>query len=98
MSIGTPQKQVEYSDQRSTGSRGIITTSNGGKTEYQSMRMDTRAGKEYTLNEIETATNGFADENVIGSGDYGVVYRGVLFDHTRVAVKKLLVNRYKSQG
>lgn len=51
--------------------------------------------KQYTLNEIETATNGFADENVIGSGDYGIVYRGLLFDHSRVAIKKLIFNKYE---
>ena len=32
----------------------------------------------YTLRELEVFTNGFADENVIGEGGYGIVYRGVL--------------------
>ncbi|KAL8134628.1 hypothetical protein AgCh_009594 [Apium graveolens] len=49
--------------------------------------------KQYTIEEVETATNGFADENVIGSGDYGIVYRGLLFDHSRVAIKKLVFNK-----
>ncbi|XAR53620.1 Non-specific serine/threonine protein kinase [Bertholletia excelsa] len=44
----------------------------------------------YSMRKIEAATNRFADENVIGSGDHGIVYRGVVFDGTRVAVKKLL--------
>ncbi|XP_074372295.1 putative serine/threonine-protein kinase At1g01540 [Apium graveolens] len=52
--------------------------------------------KQYTIEEVETATNGFADENVIGSGDYGIVYRGLLFDHSRVAIKKLVFNNGKS--
>lgn len=52
--------------------------------------------KQYTIEEIETATHGFADENVIGSGDYGIVYRGLLFDHSRVAIKKLVFNKYES--
>ncbi|XP_062074975.1 probable serine/threonine-protein kinase At1g01540 [Humulus lupulus] len=51
------------------------------------------AGKKmFSMNEIDVATNGFARENVIGNGDYGTVYCGVLFDNTRVAVKKLLTN------
>ena len=52
--------------------------------------------KEFSLLEINVATNEFAKENVIGIGDHGTVYHGVLFDGTRVAVKKLLLNRYLS--
>lgn len=51
-------------------------------------------GHWYTLRELETSTNGFADENVIGEGGYGIVYRGVLEDNTKVAIKNLLNNRY----
>lgn len=51
-------------------------------------------GRWYTLRELEAATNGLSDENVIGEGGYGIVYSGVLTDNTRVAVKNLLNNRY----
>ena len=51
-------------------------------------------GHWYTLRELEVSTNGFADENVIGEGGYGIVYRGVLRDDTNVAIKNLLNNRY----
>lgn len=51
-------------------------------------------GHWYTLRELEVATDGFSDENVIGEGGYGIVYSGVLEDNTRVAVKNLLNNRY----
>ncbi|KAI8554278.1 hypothetical protein RHMOL_Rhmol05G0085700 [Rhododendron molle] len=37
-------------------------------------------GKWYSLRELEMATGGFAEGNVIGEGGYGVVYRGVLGD------------------
>lgn len=50
--------------------------------------------KEFSLLEINVATNELAKENVIGTGDHGSVYHGVLFDGTSVAVKKLLLNRY----
>jgi len=50
-------------------------------------------GHWFTLRELEEATNGFADENVIGEGGYGIVYRGVLDDSAQVAVKNLLNNR-----
>ncbi|KAF7830610.1 putative serine/threonine-protein kinase [Senna tora] len=54
-------------------------------------------GHWYTLRELEVATNFFADENVIGEGGYGIVYRGVLQDNTNVAVKNLLNNRGQAE-
>lgn len=51
-------------------------------------------GHWYTLEELETATGMFADENVIGEGGYGIVYHGVLENGTQVGVKNLLNNRY----
>ncbi|KAK6116275.1 hypothetical protein DH2020_049997 [Rehmannia glutinosa] len=54
-------------------------------------------GHWYTLRELEEATNGFADENVIGEGGYGIVYHGVFEDNSRVAVKNLLNNRGQAE-
>lgn len=54
-------------------------------------------GHWYTLRELEVSTNGFADENVIGEGGYGIVYHGVLEDNTNVAVKNLLNNRGQAE-
>ncbi|PKA50386.1 putative serine/threonine-protein kinase [Apostasia shenzhenica] len=47
-------------------------------------------GRWYTLAEMEEATGGFCEKNVVGEGGYGVVYRGILPDLTVVAVKNLL--------
>ncbi|CAA7038386.1 unnamed protein product [Microthlaspi erraticum] len=54
-------------------------------------------GHWYTLRELELSTNGFADENVIGQGGYGIVYRGVLEDKSMVAIKNLLNNRGQAE-
>lgn len=51
-------------------------------------------GRWYSLGELEIATRRFAEENVIGEGGYGIVYRGVLQDGSVVAVKNLLNNKY----
>ncbi|KAK3220295.1 hypothetical protein Dsin_014265 [Dipteronia sinensis] len=52
----------------------------------------------FAVEEMEAVTSGFAEENVIGSGDNGVVYRGVLLDvNARVAVKKLLSNSSQAE-
>lgn len=55
-------------------------------------------GHWYTLRELEISTNYFAEENVIGEGGYGIVYRGVMEDNSRVAVKNLLNNRCTIQS
>lgn len=49
-------------------------------------------GHWFTLRDLETATNRFSAEHVIGEGGYGVVYRGRLVNGSEVAVKKLLNN------
>uniref|UniRef100_A0A166E538 non-specific serine/threonine protein kinase n=1 Tax=Daucus carota subsp. sativus TaxID=79200 RepID=A0A166E538_DAUCS len=54
-------------------------------------------GRWYTLRELEAATNGLSDENVIGEGGYGIVYSGILTDNTRIAVKNLLNNRGQAE-
>ncbi|CAA0819601.1 Protein kinase superfamily protein [Striga hermonthica] len=54
-------------------------------------------GHWYTLRELEEATNGFSDENVIGEGGYGIVYHGVLEDKAVVAVKNLLNNKGQAE-
>ncbi|CAI9763627.1 unnamed protein product [Fraxinus pennsylvanica] len=54
-------------------------------------------GHWYTLRELEEATDGFANDNVIGEGGYGIVYHGLMEDKTRVAVKNLLNNRGQAE-
>jgi len=54
-------------------------------------------GHWFTLRELEEATDGLAEENVIGEGGYGIVYRGTLHDSTMIAVKNLLNNRGQAE-
>ncbi|KAL9996035.1 putative protein kinase RLK-Pelle-RLCK-V family [Helianthus debilis subsp. tardiflorus] len=49
-------------------------------------------GHWFTLRDLEQATRRFSNENVVGEGGYGVVYKGTLINGTEVAVKKLLNN------
>ncbi|ESW15178.1 hypothetical protein PHAVU_007G050600 [Phaseolus vulgaris] len=46
---------------------------------------------QFDLATIEAATNRFSDENKIGQGGFGVVYKGVLPDGQEIAVKRLSV-------
>ncbi|KAL5562974.1 hypothetical protein UlMin_032721 [Ulmus minor] len=54
-------------------------------------------GRWYSLKELEMATSRFSEENVIGEGGYGIVYRGVLQDGSVVAVKNLLNNKGQAE-
>ncbi|KAH7853167.1 hypothetical protein Vadar_034167 [Vaccinium darrowii] len=54
-------------------------------------------GRWYSWSELEVATRGFNEGNVIGEGGYGVVYRGVLVDGSVVAVKNLLNNKGQAE-
>ncbi|XVF25146.1 hypothetical protein REPUB_Repub13aG0188500 [Reevesia pubescens] len=49
----------------------------------------TGLAKNFTLNDIERATNSFDVSRVIGEGGFGIVYRGILDDGAAVAVKVL---------
>ncbi|KAK9096139.1 hypothetical protein Sjap_021636 [Stephania japonica] len=44
----------------------------------------------FQLRELENATNGFSQKNLIGQGGNGVVHKGTLSDGSAVAVKRIL--------
>jgi serine/threonine protein kinase len=48
-----------------------------------------RISLEYSYIEIVKATSNFSNTNLLGSGAYGSVYKGILKDGTEVAIKKL---------
>ncbi|PSS26048.1 Receptor-like serine/threonine-protein kinase [Actinidia chinensis var. chinensis] len=76
------------SDTSSSAVSAVTSTSDG---------MSIGWGRWYGLSELEMATRGFADENVIGEGGYGVVFRAVLTDGSVVAVKNLLNNKGQAE-
>ncbi|KAI7740496.1 hypothetical protein M8C21_030454 [Ambrosia artemisiifolia] len=53
-------------------------------------------GHWYTLRELEVATNGFSDENVIGEGGYGIVYSGQAEKEFKVEVEAIGRVRHKN--
>ncbi|KAK8581149.1 hypothetical protein V6N12_071389 [Hibiscus sabdariffa] len=68
--------------QGSKSSAASMSISSSGMTH-------TGLAKNFTLNDIERATNSFDDSRVIGEGGFGIVYRGSLDDGAAVAVKVL---------
>lgn len=50
----------------------------------------------FTFKQLHSATGGFSKSNVVGHGSFGSVYRGVLSDGRKVAVK--LMHQAGKQG
>ncbi|KAL4323128.1 hypothetical protein GQ457_11G032730 [Hibiscus cannabinus] len=88
MNTTEPELQLMFPDQWST--RAGLTTPRSYLPDLEPFRADALSGHRFSSREVVISTNGFAYENLIGNGDYGVVHRGVLFDGTTVAVKRLL--------
>ncbi|CAM0870279.1 unnamed protein product [Alopecurus aequalis] len=94
---------------RSTAASGLSATTSGGSERDLGTPRSAGSGAGgpevshlgwghwFTLRELEEATDGLTEENVIGEGGYGIVYRGTLQDSTIIAVKNLLNNRGQAE-
>ncbi|KAK2447204.1 protein STRUBBELIG-RECEPTOR FAMILY [Trifolium repens] len=77
------------------GEKVIVNPAATTKTERQAM---TSSVKMYTVASLQQYTNSFSQENLIGEGTLGSVYRAELPDGKLLAVKKLDATAFKDQN
>ncbi|KAI3747600.1 hypothetical protein L6452_10113 [Arctium lappa] len=53
---------------------------------------DLKGAINYNYRDLQLATNDFSEENILGKGGYGEVFKAILDDNSIVAVKKLQVH------
>ncbi|KGN44350.1 probable receptor-like serine/threonine-protein kinase At4g34500 [Cucumis sativus] len=90
------KKEIEFENGVSKKSQES-DVSGGGRSDVSVEDPNLGWGRWYSLKELEMATDGFVEENVIGEGGYGIVYRGVSPDGSVVAVKNLLNNKGQAE-
>jgi serine/threonine protein kinase len=61
---------------------------NGGLLLKQQMFSERSQLHIFTSNELDKATNNFSDDNIVGRGGFGTVYKGILSNQVVVAIKK----------
>lgn len=52
----------------------------------------------FTIDELRSVTNNFAEHNILGRGGFGVVYKGILPDGTKIAVKRMEAAMVSNKG
>ncbi|KAG6508579.1 hypothetical protein ZIOFF_033953 [Zingiber officinale] len=53
-----------------------------------SLANEHHVARRFTLEELEEATKNFSQSNLVGTGSFGLVYKGLLLDGTIVAIKR----------
>ncbi|KAL3020356.1 hypothetical protein AAZX31_05G139900 [Glycine max] len=62
----------------------LQSQSSGDRSDLQALD-----GPTFSIQVLQQVTNNFSEENILGRGGFGVVYKGQLHDGTKIAVKRM---------
>ncbi|XP_058112723.1 receptor-like kinase TMK4 [Magnolia sinica] len=68
------------------------------KTRHSNANVSAIGSMVFSINDLRLATNNFSEDNIVGKGGFGVVYKGVLHDGSQVAVKRMKSSMISSRG
>lgn len=81
------RRRGEVKDEGLYGSRGLKDVEKSGSTTLLVIFQEN--DKQMTYDDIVKATHNFDQENIIGCGGFGIVYRAILPNGRKLAIKKL---------
>lgn len=82
------RRRDRSSDTGSSSEAPPPTLAEWGRCGRTSSAPEFHGARQFSLEELAHATNGFAEANLVGAGAFGLVYKGLLLDGTVVAIKR----------
>lgn len=86
MKVMVENSYSSASHQATVGSYGDSLHSGSSSNDHQ---VKEQGNMFMSINMLRVVTNNFSEQNIIGRGGFGVVYRGELEDGTQIAVKRM---------
>lgn len=86
--LGTCVRELMTHPARPCRSLTCVVAAEWGRCGRTSSAPEFHGARQFSLEELAHATNGFAEANLVGAGAFGLVYKGLLLDGTVVAIKR----------
>ncbi|MCO5572187.1 hypothetical protein L7F22_025938 [Adiantum nelumboides] len=93
---GGGAEMVKITVNPSTGNGVHTTRSNSGPSD--NVQVLEVGNLVISIQLLRNVTNNFSEENVLGKGGFGVVYKGELDDGTKIAVKRMIASVVSNKG
>uniref|UniRef100_A0A2P2KI38 non-specific serine/threonine protein kinase n=1 Tax=Rhizophora mucronata TaxID=61149 RepID=A0A2P2KI38_RHIMU len=87
---GSDNESMKITVAPSTVSVGAVSETHTASTsDHGDIQMVEAGNMVISIQVLKNVTNNFSEENILGQGGFGVVYKGELHDGTKIAVKRM---------